>query len=248
MARPTVPFRPGIRRKPIPRRNSGYRHAGLQALGHNPRLDLIASASLPVGPDVHPAVPEKHHRICHRETPTQSPSGVASQVRRKAGRWGPRNAYSELHDQGCDCKTLPLRNQRSTANTPRGLLGGLQLRPKAQDAERHHALRIHLQNLDIRAGSIHPQSYPRDAGTEHLDSCRVTNISVHLLQVRITIADPMVRSTTRCCPKCDNQFVMAGRVWHGKLHRQVMRAAAPRPARAGGADSSAILTSIFLKE
>ena len=28
----------------------------------------------------------------HRETPTQSPSGGASQGRRKSGRWGPRNA------------------------------------------------------------------------------------------------------------------------------------------------------------
>jgi 2,4-dienoyl-CoA reductase-like NADH-dependent reductase (Old Yellow Enzyme family) len=31
-----------------------------------------------------------------------------------------------------------------------------------------HALRIHLQNLDIRARSIHPKSDPPDAGTEHL--------------------------------------------------------------------------------
>ncbi|WP_309667947.1 hypothetical protein, partial [Tabrizicola sp.] len=31
-----------------------------------------------------------------------------------------------------------------------------------------HALRIHLQNPDIRAGSIHPKPDPTDAGTEQL--------------------------------------------------------------------------------
>jgi RNA-directed DNA polymerase len=32
------------------------------------------------------------------------------------------------------------------------------------------ALRTHLQNLDIRARSIHPRSDPPDAGTENLGS------------------------------------------------------------------------------
>ena len=72
----------------------------------------------------------------------------------------------EQNDQGRDCKTVPLRNPRPTANAPRGLLGSLDLRPKAQDAERPHALRMPLQNLDFRAGSIHPKSDPPDAGTE----------------------------------------------------------------------------------
>jgi transposase InsO family protein len=36
------------------------------------------------------------------------------------------------------------------------LHGSLQLRAQAQDPRRPHALRIHLQNLDIRARSIHP--------------------------------------------------------------------------------------------
>ncbi len=76
---------------------------------------------------------------------------------------------NEQNDQGRDCKTLPLRNPRSAANAPRELLGNLELRPKAQDAERPHAPRIHLQNLDIRARSIHPKSDPPDAGTEHLE-------------------------------------------------------------------------------
>ncbi|SEU08376.1 zinc-finger of transposase IS204/IS1001/IS1096/IS1165 [Paracoccus homiensis] len=33
---------------------------------------------------------------------------------------------------------------------------------------RPHTLRVHLQDLDIRAGQIHPQSDPPDAGTEHI--------------------------------------------------------------------------------
>ena len=75
---------------------------------------------------------------------------------------------NEQNDQGRDCKTLPLRNPQLAANAARGLLGSLQLRPKAQDADRPHALELHLQNLDIKAKSIHPKSDPPDAGTEHL--------------------------------------------------------------------------------
>ena len=48
------------------------------------------------------------------------------------------------------------------------LSGALQLRTQAEDPRWSHALQIHLQNLDIRAGSIHPQSDQPDAGTEHL--------------------------------------------------------------------------------
>ena len=44
----------------------------------------------------------------------------------------------------------------------------LQLRTQAQDPQRSHALRIHLQNLDFRAKSIHLKSDPPNAGTEHL--------------------------------------------------------------------------------
>jgi RTX calcium-binding nonapeptide repeat (4 copies) len=54
------------------------------------------------------------------------------------------------------------------ANAPRRLHGRLQLRPQAQDPRRPHTLRIHLQNLDIRAGSIHSRPDPPDAGTEQL--------------------------------------------------------------------------------
>ncbi len=75
---------------------------------------------------------------------------------------------TEPHDQGRDDQALPLRQPRPVANTSRRLPGSLQLRPTAQDAERPQALRIHLQNLDIRARSIHPKPDPPDAGTEHL--------------------------------------------------------------------------------
>jgi len=44
--------------------------------------------------------------------------------------------------------------------------GGLELRTQARDAARPHALRIHLQELDLRDGSIHPRPDPPDAGTD----------------------------------------------------------------------------------
>jgi hypothetical protein len=43
-----------------------------------------------------------------------------------------------------------------------------QLCPKAKDAEQPHTLRIRLQNLDIRAGTIHPKPDLPDAWTKHL--------------------------------------------------------------------------------
>ena len=53
------------------------------------------------------------------------------------------------------------------------LHGCLQLRPQTQDPQRSHALRIHLQALDVRARSIHHQPDPPDAGTEHLGAVKV---------------------------------------------------------------------------
>ena len=38
----------------------------------------------------------------------------------------------------------------------------------AQDAKRSHSLRIHRQDLDVRARPVHRQSDPPDAGTKHL--------------------------------------------------------------------------------
>ena len=76
----------------------------------------------------------------------------------------------EPHDQGRHRQALPLRKPRAAPGAPRRLHGSLQLCPQAQDPERPHALRMHLQNLDIRARSIHPRPNPPDAGTEHLVS------------------------------------------------------------------------------
>lgn len=51
---------------------------------------------------------------------------------------------------------------------PRGLHGTLQLRPPTEGARRSQAIRIHLQNLDIRARPIRPEPDPPDAGTQYL--------------------------------------------------------------------------------
>lgn len=51
--------------------------------------------------------------------------------------------------------------------SPRRFCQRRQFRPPPQDP---HALRIHLQTLDFRTRTIHPQSNPSDAGTEHLGS------------------------------------------------------------------------------
>ena len=70
--------------------------------------------------------------------------------------------------------SLPSPSQPSSAtHAPRRLHGGLQLRAKAQDPRRSHALRIHLQDLDFGARQIHPQSDPTNAGTEQLGRNRV---------------------------------------------------------------------------
>ena len=37
-----------------------------------------------------------------------------------------------------------------------------------EDPQRPHALRVHLQTLDFRAGTIYPRSAPPNAGTKHL--------------------------------------------------------------------------------
>ena len=66
---------------------------------------------------------------------------------------------------------VPLGKTRSAADAPRRLPRSMQLRAKAEDPKLIHALRIHPQNLDIRAGTIHPKPDPPDAGTEHLSYC-----------------------------------------------------------------------------
>ena len=72
----------------------------------------------------------------------------------------------EQDDQGRHGQTVPLRQPRPAPHPPRGLPGGLKLCAQPEDPQRSHALRIHLQDLDLRAGSIHPRPDPPDAGTE----------------------------------------------------------------------------------
>ena len=107
---------------------------------------------------------------------------------------------------------------KSIANILRRLPSALQLRPKAQDAERPHALRLHMQNLDIRAGSIHPKPDPPDAGTEHLGRKTYTrnlseNFTVIHRENRYWVSDgsttcladfsPSILSLSCCCANKD---------------------------------------------
>ena len=78
----------------------------------------------------------------------------------------------EPHHQRRDGEAIALPQLRSARPPSRRRLGCLQLCPSLEDAQRAHAPRIHLQNLDIRAGSIHPESDPPHAGTEHLEHFR----------------------------------------------------------------------------
>ena len=78
--------------------------------------------------------------------------------------------HTILTDNGIQFADQP----RTAPPTSRGLPRRLQLRPSSQDAQRSHALRIHPQNMDIIAGSIHRQSDPTDAGTEQIGSGFIT--------------------------------------------------------------------------
>ena len=73
---------------------------------------------------------------------------------------------NEPDHQGRHCQTLSLRQPRSAAQPSWRLPFSLQLRSPPQDAQGSHALRVRLQNLDIRAATIQTQSNPSDAGTE----------------------------------------------------------------------------------
>ncbi len=61
-----------------------------------------------------------------------------------------------------------LRKPRSASQTSQRLHRRLQLCSSFEDTQWSHTLRVHLQNLDIRARPIHPKSDPPDAGTEQL--------------------------------------------------------------------------------
>lgn len=56
----------------------------------------------------------------------------------------------------------------SIASAPRRLRRCLQFRPQAQDPQRLHALRVHLQDMGFTARTLYPRSAPPDAGTKHL--------------------------------------------------------------------------------
>ncbi len=75
----------------------------------------------------------------------------------------------EPDNQGRDRQTLSLREPRPTRKAPHRLHQRLQLRPPPQDAERPHAFRIYLQNLDRRPKKIQAKSAPEILGTKHLE-------------------------------------------------------------------------------
>lgn len=74
----------------------------------------------------------------------------------------------EPDEQRMDREAVPSSPPRPATNTPLGLRGSLQLRPRSQEPEQSHSLRLNLQGLDIRTQRIHPKSDPLNAGTEHL--------------------------------------------------------------------------------
>src|SRR5205823_3222920 len=74
----------------------------------------------------------------------------------------------EPNDQGRDRQTLSLRRSQSAAAASRRLRRRLQFRPTLEDAQRPHALRVHLKMLDIRPTTIQTQPAPANAGTEQL--------------------------------------------------------------------------------
>jgi len=76
---------------------------------------------------------------------------------------------NEPHDQGRNRQTLSRRRPRSVAKSPRQLHQRLELRAKAEDPQRPHTLRVHLQTMDNRTRKVHPKADPSNAGTEDLD-------------------------------------------------------------------------------
>jgi hypothetical protein len=75
----------------------------------------------------------------------------------------------EPHPKGRDGETLLLRNPRSTASPRPRVHRCLQLRSRAQDPQRPHILRAHLQSLDFTLANIQNQPAPAMRGTVHLE-------------------------------------------------------------------------------
>ena len=65
-------------------------------------------------------------------------------------------------------KTIFLRNTWGAARSSGGFRHRIQFRTAAQDPQRPHAIRIHLQALDKGARQIHTRSAPSNAGTKYL--------------------------------------------------------------------------------
>ncbi len=74
----------------------------------------------------------------------------------------------EPNHQGSNRQTLPLRNPRAVASSPRRRHRRLKFRTPVKDLAWSHALRIRLQNLDNRASQTQYRSYPSKSGTKHL--------------------------------------------------------------------------------
>ena len=66
-------------------------------------------------------------------------------------------------------KRYHYEDHQQLRRTPRRLRRRLQFRPTAQDPQRPHAIRVHLQMLDNTARTFHTQPAPSNAGTKHLN-------------------------------------------------------------------------------
>ncbi len=77
-----------------------------------------------------------------------------------------RGRAGEPNHQGSDRQTRPLREPRPAPAPPRRPHGRLQFRPPAQGAQQAHGLRIHRQDMDVRARPVHRRPDPPDAGAK----------------------------------------------------------------------------------
>src|SRR6201987_5702134 len=74
----------------------------------------------------------------------------------------------ESHHQRSHGSALPLHHPTPAAHSYRRLRRCLQLRQTTQASRRPYRLRIHLQMLAERTGSIYSRSHPSNARTKHL--------------------------------------------------------------------------------
>ena len=76
---------------------------------------------------------------------------------------------NEPDDQGSHRQAVSLRQPPAAPEPSFRFHQCLQLRMAAQDPQGPHSVRIHLQDLDKRARTIHPRSNPSNAGTKQLE-------------------------------------------------------------------------------